>query len=381
MKYPLLLILLLGALRVAAADTLQVSLNKTSFAKGDTIEFTCLLPGYLEKKLPTATLNVWIEDIGRNKRWKYRYPMLNGEVSASLAVGDNIAEGAYAINFLVQRGFFRLSGEVTERDKNDTSINYMMIVKNKKGSYFDNAKVARDGSFRLKSTLFEDSAYFVFTPAKKIKDNYLQLHIETPLDSVFVPEARDMRFFFVGKQPDATDPASRKMLDTAKYAFDTEEPVDKTLLPGVTVTTTAKKAIDKFNEENSHGLFDRNDAIIFDGIESEEIARSVSLYQFLQTKVPGLVIERDTTGLEYARWRNEVMEVYVDEFKVDIGDHLFVVPTDIAMIKVYRPPANISLSSYAGAIAIYTKKDKHSAKKNYHNFIVKGYTAMDSKWQ
>lgn len=381
MKFLLLLILLFCMARVSATDTLGISLTKTVFAKGDTIDFTCELANYAEKKMPTATLNVWIEDIARNRRWKYRYPMLNGEVSASLAVGENIPEGQYAINFLVQRGFFRLSGEVTERDRNDTTINYMMIVKNKKGSYFDHAKVAKDGSFRLKSTLFEDSAYFVFTPAKKIKDNYLQVHIETPLDSFFVPEARGTRFIFVGQPPAAAELGAKKMMDTAKYAFDTEELVDKTLLPGVTVTGLIKKPIDDFNQKNSHGLFQKDDAIVFDGISSDEIARSFSLYQFLQSKIPGLVIERDSTGLEYARWRNEVMEVYVDEFKVDIGDHLFVVPSDIAMIKVYRPPANISLSSFSGAIAVYTKKDRLATKRSYHNFIVKGYTAMESKWQ
>ncbi|NCI47804.1 hypothetical protein [Sediminibacterium soli] len=381
MKYPLLVFLgMLTASFAHASDTLLVSMAKNRFAKGDSIEFTCSIPGWAAKKLSTATLNVWIEDIQRNRRWKFRYPMLEGEVSASLAVGDKIPDGQYAVNFLVQRGFFRMTGELINPEKQDSLVNYMMIVKNKKGSYFDNARIARDGSFKLKSTLFEDSAYFVFSPAKKVKDNYLQVHIETPLDSVFVPVASATRFITVGKTVNPDEMTVVK--DTAAYLFSAEEPVDKTLLPGVVVTAKIKKRIDQYNDENAKGLFAREDAMIFDGLDDEEIARSVSVFQFLQRKVPGITVERDSVGQEYARWRNDVVELYIDEFKMDNGDHTFISPRDIAMIKVYRPPAQISPMSSAGAIAIYTKKGADlAASRNRHNFIVKGYTSMDSVWK
>jgi hypothetical protein len=373
----LLLLLALGASQANAADSLQVSLNKNLFIKGDTIDFTCIIPEALARKMPTATLNVWIEDIGRNKRWRYRYPVLNGEVSASLAVGEHIADGRYAINFLLQPGFFKMMGEVLDHEKKDTSLNYIMVVKNKKGSYLDNAHVSSEGQFKLKSTLFVDSAYFVFSYPKKERLHDLRVKIETPLDSFFTPVLSATRFIDVGKPAEAFQGTT----DTGRYTFNTEEPIDKTL-PDVVVNTTTKKKIQQFNEENSRGLFQRDDAMIFDGLDSEEIAKAFTLYQFLQAKVPGLIIERDSTGQEYARWRDEVAEVYVDEFKMDIGDHVFVSPADIAMIKVYRPPANISMAGGgAGAIAIYTKNGKWGTKKSEHNFVVKGYTAMDSKWQ
>ncbi len=382
MRTCLLLILFFYGIAAHAADSLQVSINKTVFAKGDSIEFTCTIPDYSAVKLATATLNVWIEDIDRNKRWKYRYPIINGEVSASLAISDKIPDGQYAINFLVQRGFFRMMGQVQDHDKKDSLVNYMMIVKNKGGTYFDNARVAADGSFRLKSTLFVDSAYFVFSPVKKVKNNHLMVRIETPLDSFFTPVLSETRFITVGKSVTGNAETMRMYVDTNKYVFTTDEVADKTLLPGVTVIGKIKKRIDQFNEENSRGVFQRDDAMVFDGLDNPEIARSVSLYQFLQSKVPGIVIDKDSTGLEYARWRNEIVEVYVDEFKMDIGDHLFVVPGNIAMIKVYRPPAQLSaFSGGAGAIAVYTKRGRYADARDSHNFIVKGYTSMDSTWE
>lgn len=382
MRYRILFFfLLLTGTMLYGSDSLQVTVNSNLFVKGDTLEFNCSIPNFAALKLASATLNVWIEDMEKNKRWKYRYPMINGEVSASLAVGDKITDGKYAINFLVQRGFFKVIGEVQDHDKSDSLINYMMILGNKKASYFSNTWVAPDGSFRLKSTLFEDSAYFIFTPVKKVKNNNLLIRIETPLDSFFTPALASTRFIMVAKvrTPSA---ATVSLTDTNNYVFNSDEPTDKSLLPGVTVFSKIKKKIGQFDDENSRGLFKRDDVIIFDGLDNDEIGRSFSLFQFLQGKVAGLTIERDSMGNEVAKWRNEIAEVYVDEFKMEPGDHLFVIPNDIAMIKVYRPPAQLStFSGGAGAIAIYTKKGKYATSKARHNFIVKGYTTMDSVWQ
>ena len=159
-----------------------------------------MLPYFKESKLTSATLNLWIEDLDKKRRWKFRWPIINGEVLGSLAIKESIPEGRYAFNFLVQRGYFRISGEVKEHDKKEPQINYMMVLKNKKGSYLDNTAVNDDGQFKLKSTLFEDSAYFIFTPVKKVKNNYLQIKIETPLDSAFVPVLHETAFITVGDE-------------------------------------------------------------------------------------------------------------------------------------------------------------------------------------
>ncbi len=78
---------------------------------------------------------------------------------------------------------------------------------------------------------------------------------------------------------------------------------------------------------------------------------------FFQSRVPGLTIAKNEDGLDVIKWRNEIVEIYIDEFRLDASDHTFVSPTEIAMIKVYKSPAQ--LSAFAGsaeAIFIYTKK-------------------------
>ena len=110
----------------------------------------------------------------------------------------------------------------------------------------------------------------------------------------------------------------------------------------------------------------------------------MSILRFLESKVPGLIVEKDQeTMTELARWRGEPVEIYLDEFRVSTQDIWVVSPSDIAMVKVYRPPAMLSpLSGSAGAIAIYTKRGEFSNKNRFrHSFTVKGYTTAVSNWQ
>ena len=372
--------LLLTGTTLFGSDSLRVNLNTTGFIKGDTLAFKCSIPNFAALKLASATLNVWIEDVEKSKRWNFRYPVINGEVACSLTVSDKIPDGRYAVNFLVQHGFFKVLGEVVDHEKKDSTLNYMMILKNKQGTYFDNARIGSDGHFKLKSTLFADSAFFIFSPTKKTKNNYLLVKIETPLDSAFSPVLYASKFITIG---DAKMLVAKKT-DTSKYVFQSEEVLDINMLPGVMVTSTYKKKVELYDDQYSSNLFKRDDAMIFDGLESDGISRSISILMFLQSKVPGLTIERNEDGIEIARWRNEAAEIYIDEFKVqDSANQFFIAPTDVAMIKVYRPPAQLMGSSGgAGAIAIYTKKGVYAnSNRAKHNFIVRGYTTMDSVWQ
>lgn len=360
---------------VYGADSLQVDLNSKILKKGDTLEFKCTVANFAKLKLQRATLNVWIDDVVTRKRWKFRYPMVNGEASASLAVSDKIPDGNYAVNFLVQPGFFRIAGEIQHHNKHDTSLNYMMFLKNKNGALVDRVHVEKNGAFRLKSTLFEDSAYFVFTPNIKVKNNYLVIDIETPLDSVFVPVLQKTKFITVG------DP--QKLLpnktDTGSYVFSDVE-VNIGTLPGVTVKTKQKTKVQMFDEEFSHGLFENPEAIIFDGIESTQIARATSIFHFLMGRIAGLEVRPDGE----MSWRGHGVEIFIDEFPFGSRDIFFLSPMDVAMIKVYRPPSHVSgnFRHQGGSIAIYTNRGAYLTNRNSkHNFVVRGYNSLEERWE
>ena len=246
-----------------AADSLIVEINKTSFKKADTIDFSCIIPNFEQHKLNAASLHVWIDNITTGTRWKFRYPFINGEAQAALVVGKDIPNGHYAINFLVQKGYFRMTGEVINHLKSESEINYMMIPKNKR-TYFETISLNPNGQFRLKSTLFEDSAYFVFTPVKKNTKNTLHIGIETPLDSSFIPAMESRVWVTVG-----TTAARINKTDSSGYVFNMETTAGTDLLPGVTVVGKYKKKVEQYDEYYSSGMFQRPEALIFDGLEDE----------------------------------------------------------------------------------------------------------------
>jgi len=361
-----------------ASDSLDVQVNKQTFKKGDTLDFSCIIPNFEKAKLSAASLHVWIDHISTGTRWKFRYPFINGEAQASLVLAKTLPDGHFAVNFMVQKGYFRLSGQLKDKFADENSINYLMVPKNKR-TYMETITLNKDGFFRLKSTLFEDSAYFVFTPVKKNAKNNLNISIETPLDSSFIPEMESRIWISVGNVRRAMNKE-----DSAAYAFNMITSSGTDLLPNVTVVGKYKKKVEQYDDYYSSGPFKRDEAMIFDGIEDETMARSMSILRFLESKVPGLIVEKDQeTMVEMARWRGEPAEIYLDEFRVTPQDIWIVSPSDVAMVKVYRPPAMLSpLSGAAGAIAIYTKRGEFAGKNRFkHSFTVKGYTPAETIWQ
>lgn len=365
-------------LSIQASDSLNIQLNKHSFNKGDTLDLACIIPDFEKVKLNAASLHVWIDHIGTGTRWKFRYPFINGEAQASLVLAQTLPDGHYAVNLLVQKGYFRLSGQLKDKFEDENNINYLMVPKNKR-TYSETITLNKDGFFRLKSTLFEDSAYFIFSPIKKNAKNNLKISIETPLDSTFIPEMESRIWISVGNQKTLLNKE-----DSAAYTFNMITNSGTDLLPNVTVVSKYKKKVEQYNDYYSSGLFKRDEAMIFDGLEDETMARSMSILRFLEGKVPGLIIEKDQESMvEVARWRGELTEIYLDEFKVTPQDIWIVSPSDVAMVKVYRPPAMLSpLSGAAGAIAIYTKRGEFADKsRSRHSFTVKGYTPAETVWQ
>ena len=363
--------------KVEAQDnTLKINLSKQSYLQGDSLEIQIVSPNYLDKKLKSATAHVWIDHLVTKQRWKFRFPMIEGEVNAALKINETIPSGNYAISCLIQSGFYRIQGQVIERDKKDTVINYMMRTSTKQ-MMVDRVKVDAKGFFTMKPMLFQDTASFYFSPMQKPKKNYLAILLKTPVDSVFEPVETQTAFFTVGKPGEYVE----KKFDYTLLLDDPE--ISTEGLPNVTVYTKTKTKLQQYEESYTSGLFKNDNAFVFDGLESDELVRSQSLAWFLQQKVPGLTVAIDSANNEVFKWREEICTIFIDEFEVMPGEQSMVFPRDIAMINVFRPPFQYSSTTgFGGAIDIYTKKgkfvDNNGAK---FSFILKGYTGFDSVWK
>lgn len=387
MKHLLSILLLLCSFVYAKAnDSIQVKMNQFSFSAKDSIQFACRIPDYATTGLAAATLNVWIQDIESKQTWKFRYPVLNGECDASLAIDSAIKPGKYAINFILQKGLFRLRGLIKNQYK-EKSLNYLMMAKGKK-NFFNSIELGSANNFTIKNVVFEDEAFFVFTPPGKVKKNELLIDIAAPLDSAFEPVAIFTQLIDV--KPELNPNASAGHV---KYNFDFQKTYTNTTLPEVVVTYKGKKKIEQYEETYSTGLFKDESAKIFDGLENDDIAKATDIETFLQSKVPGLTITRSELGESIIQWRNEPVVIYVDEFMMETGTLIPVAPSDVAMIKVYNPPASVNSGvgksaespsmGFSGAIAIYTKRGAFDNTNNNRRFrfTFKGYSALESVWR
>lgn len=371
---PFLSLLLFAFINTANAnDTLQVKFSKLSFSAKDSIEFSCRIPDHAAKGLSAATMNVWIQDIDKGQVWKFRYPILNGVLDAALAIGDSIPPGKYAVNFVLQKGLFRVQGMIKNNYSHNT-INYMAQMKGDK-KMVNSVDVSPSGAFLLKNILFEDQALFVFTPGKKVKKNDLFINVATPLDSAFTPLGTYTQIIDV-------KPELRSGNNEVEqpYTFNFEKTLYNSILPEVVVVSKSKKKVNQYDDLYSTGLFRDDNARVFDGMEDTEIITYMDIPSFLVTKIPGLSVSSDGNLMV---WRNEPVMVYIDEFRMEQGDPIYVTPSEVAMIKVYNPPASVNGGfSFGGAVAIYTKRGSFetNATRKF-KFIFKGYTGFDSVWR
>lgn len=380
-KYFVTVIVLIASLSISKLygqtenDSIAITLSKPVYLQGDSLELRVYYPNYINKKLKSATAHIWIDHLGTKQRWKFRYPMIEGEVNAALKISEQIPSGNYAISCLIQSGFYRMQGQVIERDKKDTVINYMMRTSTKQ-MMVDRVKVDAKGFFTMKPMLFQDTASFYFSPVQKPKKNYLAILLKTPVDSAFEPAAIQTAFFSVGKPGEFIN----KKID---YSLSLDDPEFGSDLPNVTVYTKAKTKVQEYAESYTSGLFKNDNAYIFDGLGNDELAQSQSLAWYLQQKVPGLNVAIDSANNEVFKWREEICSIFIDEFEVMPGEQTMVFPRDIAMIKVFRPPFQYSSTTgFGGAIAIYTKKGKYVDNNGAKfSFILRGYTAFDSVWK
>ncbi len=151
-----------------------------------------------------------------------------------------------------------------------------------------------------------------------------------------------------------------------------------TTLQNVTVTTKAKSPLQKLDERYASGLFQSGDAYQFD-LTNDPVSNAYqNIFTYLQGKVAGLQITTSGNGTSLT-WRGGAPSVYLNEMQADISLLSSTSVSDIAYVKVFRPPFMGGFNGANGAIAVYTKKggDQPVDKGKGMPFkTVIGYTAV-----
>lgn len=151
---------------------------------------------------------------------------------------------------------------------------------------------------------------------------------------------------------------STVLLKSGKLALlkrDQDESNKIKTLSVVEVRSKAKSLKEKLDERYTSGFFTGGDGYTFTTEDDPFAKSSFSILNYLQGKVAGLQIS--TTGDGSVSWRGSATSIFLNENPVDISMLSSVSMTDVALIKVFRPPFFGAVGGGSGgAIAIYTKK-------------------------
>ena len=363
------------AAKAVASDTLVVIFDKQSFVQGDSIEMEVYTEPF-RANLPAQTLHLWIDNVKTGQRWKFRYPFVKGRYKFSVKISDSIPNGTYAFNFLLQNKFLAVKGKLKNPEEEDKAMNYIATMRNR-APIIDGVELNTDGSFKIDNLFYSDSVYFTFSPAQKSKANRYKIAIETPLDSVFTPEASATEFVTIGPAETVNAAEAEK-----GYIFSTADKKNA-LLQEIVVKTKQLSKREKYENENVSGLFASDNARTLDFYENDDLKNYPDIYSYITANVAGITSYNDEqTGRTILYWRNQNVNIYVDEFYDANFSPLSLSVQDIEMVKIYSPGSRM-LDGFNGAVAIYTRRmsSRVGNRLSNYSFYVKGYTSKNALWK
>ncbi len=254
---------------------------------------------------------------------------------------------------------------LTKSELVERSLTSILVMKSE-GQDILNIPVSREGKFGLTGMLFYDTAklYYQFSDDKNkaltskavfdFKPGFLQ---KSP------PFSADSNWAFRMPHYDPDVLAKNKDIGLKNASlFDSNLKV-KTL-EGVTVKAKARSKQQQMDEFYTSGFFRGGDGYTFLLEDDISANGSGTVLQYLQGKVAGLLISGAGTNMSMS-WRGGSPALFFNEMPSDLSMVQNLPMSDIAMIKVFRPPFFGAMGGGSGgAIAVYTKKGAASNRND-----------------
>ena len=151
------------------------------------------------------------------------------------------------------------------------------------------------------------------------------------------------------------------------------------MLENVLIKAKTKSPVEIMDQKYTSGLFSGGDGYQFDLLNDKSAIPIGNIFNYLQGKVAGLQINANDRPPSLT-WRGGPPQLYLDEAPVD-ADFISSIPvTNVAYIKVFRPPFFGGFGGGSnGAIVIYSRRGgdiKQEPGKGLANNKVSGYTPI-----
>lgn len=237
-------------------------------------------------------------------------------------------------------------------------LNGLLGTKVSTGEFFK-IPLSDDGSFSLPGVLFYDTAKLYYQinndKDKKITDRSSFAFNKTYLN--FNPNTNAL---LTNVYPPTTPPKEIKLKSLTQNKTILKQQEEDAFnriktLEAVTVKAKEKSAKDLAEKEFTSGFFSGGDSYSFTTEDDPSANASQTVLGYLQGRVAGLNIS--TTGDGSLNWRGSETSVFLNEMPTDIQQIQSIPMTDVAYIKVFRPPFfGASFGGAGGAVAVYLKK-------------------------
>jgi len=249
----------------------------------------------------------------------------------------------------------------------------------KDNKQFVSLPLDNSASFQLGGMIFYDTArlYYQFNNDKnKVLTSISTFQFRNNLSEFDTTVLSQQKAPPPGPLPDALALKRNRDLTQARQE-DFAEGRKFKVLEGVAVTSDKKTKAEVMDDEYTSGLFSGGDAYTFITEDDPFATGARTVLEYLQGKVAGLQISTSGFGSASMSWRGQTPSLYLNEMQSDVSQVQSMSISDIAMVKVFRPPFMGGFNGAGGAIAIYTKKgSSQNDATGLPSYKIPGYTVV-----
>ena len=296
---------------------------------------------------------------------------------------DSIVHNKFpSIKYKNEPDYLSLSGKVYGASEQDLKKGafILMLINNKKdtANKVEQTTVDASGNFSEPNFILYDTSkiYYKISGSESFANSsVVNFNNSTPAAKLAAADTAGTTFF----SDTALENYKRRLAEEQLRIFKLQQ---GTTLADVTVTTKAKSPLQVLDEKYTSALFSSGDAYQFDVLNDPFGKSAFSVLQYLQGKVAGLSISTNSSSGSSGSvsWRGGTPDFYLNENPVDLNSLSNINITDVAYIKVFRPPFFGSVGGGAnGAIAIYTRRGGDVQKTDSKGIpykVIIGYTAQ-----
>ncbi|MDI3322244.1 hypothetical protein [Pinibacter soli] len=211
------------------------------------------------------------------------------------------------------------------------------------------------GSFNTQGLVFFGKAnlYYTFNKNSALAER-ASLRLDNGLVKGNAVEAIDKNLLSTVSLPDSSILHQSYLVGQGYINAGKDRDKKTQTLQEVVVKGKVRSEKDKLDDKYANGLFKGGDGYSFDPANDPFASSAYNIFTYLQGKVPGLMINQ-SGGATTLTWRGGTPGLYLDEISTDADQIQNIPMTDVAYIKVFRPPF-MGMGGGNGGIAIYTKR-------------------------